>query len=68
MTAPRQDTTGWICENNPFYHAWDASKVRCAGCGHTRTAVEAVESLLASSRTCARYDARWADLPGLNTR
>ena len=39
------DTTTWICPNKPFAHDWNGG-LSC-GCGATRTAADAITSLLA---------------------
>lgn len=40
------DTTTWVCPNQPFAHDW-AGGLTCRLCGATRTASEAIVSLLA---------------------
>ncbi|MFF7795608.1 hypothetical protein [Streptomyces sp. NPDC007991] len=38
--------TTWTCPNNPFHHDWNGS-LACRSCDATRTAAEAITSLLA---------------------
>lgn len=42
------DTTNWICPNMPFGHDWNGG-LSCRGCDATRTAADAITSLLAGS-------------------
>lgn len=43
------DDTTWICPSRPFGHDWNGG-LHCRGCDATRTAREALESLLAGQR------------------
>jgi len=40
------DTTNWVCPNMPFGHDWNGG-LSCRGCDATRTAADAITSLLA---------------------
>lgn len=40
------DTTTWTCPNNPFSHDWNGGTT-CRSCTATRTAGQAITSLLA---------------------
>ncbi len=40
------DTTTWTCPNNPFHHDWNGG-LACRSCSATRTATDAITSLLA---------------------
>lgn len=43
------DTTGWTCPNQPFAHDWQGG-LTCRLCDATRTASDAIVSLLAGQQ------------------